>query len=121
MITTLNVLTETTRIMVEGGLPGMSVITIIFVVMLFAAWKAPSWVKEMGLAALMAGIFWFMYGLYQAFEAVSFAGDISLTVMCGGLKVASLAPQYGMAVYLVSLIIRIIQTPKRDESLEIRA
>lgn len=113
MITTLNVLTETTRIMVEGGLPGMSFITIIFVVMLFAAWKAPNWVKELGLAALVAGIFWLMYGLYQAFEAVSLAGDISLTVVCGGLKVASLAPQYGMAVYLVSLIIRIIQTPKR--------
>ena len=112
MITTLNVLTETTRIMVEGGLPGMSFITIIFVVMLFAAWKAPNWVKELGLAALVASIFWLLYGLYIAFDNISAAGDISLTVTCGGLKVCSIAPMYGLTVYLVSLIIRIIQTPK---------
>ena len=98
--------------MIEAGLPGMAFITIIFVVMLFAAWKAPNWVKELGLAALVASIFWFLYGLYIAFDDIHAAGDISLTVTCDGLKVWSIAPMYGLTVYLVSLIIRIIQTPK---------
>ena len=39
----------------EGGYIWMSMITICLIAMLFAAWKAPRWVKEAGLAALMLG------------------------------------------------------------------
>ena len=38
---------------VEGGLGGMSIITLLFAFMLFAAWKFPAWVKEIGIAALV--------------------------------------------------------------------
>ena len=41
----------------EGGYIWMSMITICLIAMLFAAWKAPRWVKEAGLAALMLDLF----------------------------------------------------------------
>lgn len=49
----------------EGGYIWMSMITICLIAMLFAAWKAPRWVKEAGLAALMLGWIYFMTGLYD--------------------------------------------------------
>ena len=55
---------------VEGGLGGMSIITLLFAFMLFAAWKFPAWVKEIGIAAFVVSILWTLLGLYQAFGAI---------------------------------------------------
>ena len=41
-----------------GGLGPMSILSIILVFLLFAAWKAPNWVKEIGLIALAFGLIW---------------------------------------------------------------
>ena len=97
---------------VEGGLAGMSIITLLFAFMLFAAWKFPAWVKEIGIAALVASILWTLLGLYQAFGAIMRAPDISPIVIFGGLRVSLISTIYGMVIYLISLIIRIIQKPR---------
>lgn len=97
---------------VEGGLPGMIIITLLLIALLIAAWKAPKWVKEIGLAALVVAILWNMAGLYQAMGAIMMTGDISPAVLCGGLRVAMISSFYGLIVYLISLIIRIIQKPR---------
>ena len=97
---------------VEGGLGGMSIITLLFAFMLFAAWKFPAWVKEIGIAALVASILWTLLGLYQAFGAIMRAPDISPVVIFGGLRVALISTIYGMVIYLISLIIRIVQKPR---------
>ena len=47
----------------EGGLFGMAVLTILLVLLLFAAWKAPAWVKEIGQAALIWGFLWEFAGI----------------------------------------------------------
>ncbi len=39
-------------------------------------------------------------------------GDVSPAVICGGLKVTLIATSYGLIVYFISLIIRIIQKPR---------
>ena len=41
------------------------------------------------------------------------AGDISMGVVCGGVKVALIAPLYGILVYLVSVVISTIQSPRK--------
>ena len=97
---------------VEGGLAGMSIITLLFAFMLFAAWKFPAWVKEIGIAALVASILWTLLGLYQAFGAVLRAPDISPIVIFGGLRVALISTIYGIVIYLISLIIRVVQKPR---------
>ena len=97
---------------VEGGLGGMSIITLLFAFMLFAAWKFPACVNEIGIAAFVVSILWTLLGLYQAFGAIMRAPDISPIVIFGGLRVSLISTIYGMVIYLISLIIRIIQKPR---------
>lgn len=100
------------RLFVEGGVLGMSLLTVELICMLFAAWKAPAWVKEIGLLALATGFFYQMLGLYQACGAIQQAGDISLGLMAGGYKVSLIAVMYGLLIYALSLVIRMVQKPK---------
>ena len=100
------------RFFVEGGLGGMMIITLLLVAMLVAAWKAPKWVREIGIGALVAGIFLTLVGLTQMFDAIQRFGDVSFSIVCGGLKVALHSTIYGLVVYFLSLIIRIIQKPR---------
>ena len=45
----MNMLTTLPGLFVQGGLFIMSLITVLFVGLLLAAWKAPAWVKEIGI------------------------------------------------------------------------
>ena len=100
------------RVFVEGGLGFMIVITLLLIAMLLAAWKAPRWVKEIGLGGLVAGIFATLLGILQACDVIQAFGDVSQSVICGGLKVALIPVLYGLIVYFLSLVIRIIQKPR---------
>lgn len=111
-MSTLIVNSALARLFVEGGAIGMGVITLLLAFMLFAAWKFPAWVKEIGIAALAVSILWTLIGLYQAFGALIQHPDISPVVIFAGYKVALISTIYGMIVYLLSLIIRIIQKPR---------
>ena len=97
---------------VEGGLGGMIIITVLLIALLAAAWKAPNWVKEIGIAALVAGVFWTVCGLSQAAGVIQTVGDISPAVVWGGVKVMTIPLLYGLVIYFLSLIIRIIQKPR---------
>ena len=50
----------------EGGLAFMSVLTVLLVGIFFAAWKAPRWVKEIGLFALAFGFLGHLLGAFHA-------------------------------------------------------
>ena len=97
---------------VEGGLGFMIIISLFLIALFVAAWKATRWVKEIGLGALVVAIFGTMLGLLQICEAVQMIGDVSQPVMAGGLKVAMIPAFYGLIVYFISLIIRVIQKPR---------
>lgn len=97
---------------VSGGLFFMILESVLLIALLVAAWKAPRWVKEIGLAALVAGIFSTMAGLVNALDAIQQAGDVAQSVVAGGLKVCLICPMYGMIIYFISLVIRVIQKPR---------
>lgn len=97
---------------VSGGAGYMTIISLFLIALLIAAWKAPRWVKEIGIGALVVAIFATLLGLYQIFTALQMVGDISSAVICGGLKVAMIPTFYGLIVYFISLVIRIIQKPR---------
>ena len=97
---------------VEGGLPWMSLLTIEFIGVLLAAWKAPGWVKEAGLVALLTGVFSTLFGLFIGAGDIAVAGDIATGIVWGGIRVALITTLYGCIIYAVSLIIRMIQKPK---------
>lgn len=97
---------------IQGGPAGMIIITLFLIALLVAAWKAPRWVKEIGIGALVASIFWTLRGLFQVFELAESFGDIPFNIYCGGFKVAMISTLYGLIVYFISLVIRIIQKPR---------
>ena len=97
---------------VMGGLGGMIVITVLLICLLLAAWKAPRWVKEIGIAALVVSVFWTLLGLAQAFDTIQTVGDVPQAVLAGGLKVCLISVLYGLIVYFISLVIRVIQKPR---------
>lgn len=101
-----------TNLFIEGGLAGMIAITLLLIALFLAAWKAPKWVKEIGIGALVVSIFWTLRGLSQMLGVLQMIGDVSPAVICGGLKVTLIATSYGLIVYFISLIIRIIQKPR---------
>jgi hypothetical protein len=100
------------RFFVEGGIWGMSLITLFLIALFLAAWKAPRWVREIGIGALVVSVFWTLCGLFQIFGTIEVIGDIAFPVICGGLRVAMISTFYGLIVYFISLIIRVIQKPR---------
>ena len=66
----------------------MIIITLLFIGLFFAAWKAPAWVKEIGIAALVVGVFWTLLGFLQAADFIQgHAEDIAPNIIWGGVKV----------------------------------
>ena len=97
---------------IMGGIGGMIIISILLICLLLAAWKAPRWVKEIGIGALIVSIFWSLSGLYNACDAIQMCGDASPVIIAGGLKCCLIPVLYGLIVYFISLIIRVIQKPR---------
>ena len=100
------------QLFVEGGLGWMIGISLFLIALFIAAWKAPRWVKEIGIGALVYAVFGTLLGLSQVFDVIQMFGDISPAVICGGLKVTLIPTFYGFIVYFVSLIIQVIQKPR---------
>jgi len=100
------------RVFVEGGMGMMIIITLFLIGLFIAAWKAPKWVKEIGIGALVVSIFGTLLGLSQICDVIQMVGDVSPAVLCGGLKVALIPTFYGLIVYILSLVIRVIQKPR---------
>lgn len=100
------------QLFIEGGALFMSLITLTLVSLFLAAWKAPAWVKEIGLMALAVGLLGLMLGCRQAAAEIQAAGTVPPAVLCAGVKVMLIAPIYGTIVWFVSLILRIILKPR---------
>ena len=90
----------------------MSVLTALLAAIFFAAWKAPRWVKEIGEAALALSVFSLVLCLRQMFEYLQGMDTVQFNIVCGGLKVALIPVLYGIIIYMVSLVVRIIQKPR---------
>ena len=90
----------------------MSVLTIEFIGVLLAAWKAPGWVKEAGLIAFITGFIGTVLGFIQIGFSVAEAQGIAPFIIWIGVRVALMTLLYGSLIYGVSLVIRMIQKPK---------
>lgn len=70
----------------------MSLLSVELVCLFFAAWKAPAWVREIGLLALVTGLLLAFAGLFQAAGVVAEVGEWpSVGLLLNGFKV-SLTP-----------------------------
>ena len=88
-------------------------VTLLLIALFFVAWKAPAWVKEVGLIALAFGVMWTFISLVQMAAVLQAMPDeVSPNVIWGGVKVVPIQAIYGLIVYIISLIIRIIKKPR---------
>ena len=102
-----------TRFYMEGGMTGMTILTLFLIALFIAAWKAPGWVKETGLGALVVSIFLTGIGVFQVFGvAEQFGQETGFGLILGGMRIAGIPFFYGLIIYFISLMIRIIQKPR---------
>lgn len=101
------------QLYVEGCAGYMTLVTLALVGVLIAAWKAPNWVREIGIIGLVLGFLVCLLGLSQACKDIQLTGGISPTVFCGGMKVVLIEPLYGVLVYVISLVISLAQKPRK--------
>jgi biopolymer transport protein ExbB/TolQ len=57
-----------------------------------------------GSFAFLFGLFFQVIGMIQALKAIEAAGDISMALIAGGLKVSLIVPVYGFVLFLISYI-----------------
>lgn len=67
--------------------------------------KPLAYIKQIGLFALVIGVFGQLIGLFQAFEAIQAAGMVSPAMLAGGLKVSMITTLYGVLIYIISFVI----------------
>ncbi len=63
------------------------------------------YVKSIGLFTMITGILGQLIGLMDAFSAIEQAGDISPSIMAGGLKISMITTLTGIVIYLISIAI----------------
>lgn len=88
-------------------------ISILFVCLLLAAWKAPRWVKTIGHVTLILGIILGLIGIQQISDSVvrEFPKETNRFI-AGGFMHIFPTLIYSFFVYFVSLIIRVILKPR---------
>ena len=96
-----------------GGWHFMALITLALICALFAAWKAPAWVKPLGKVAIAIGILSFLMGGQDMADCCAKVGSgIPFSVYCSGFKVALIAPIYSIIVYVIITIADTVRRPR---------
>ena len=109
----------------EGNPLFMSTLTLLLALVFLAAWKAPAWVRNIGVIALACGFLFGMIGLYQmygvlqeSFRAFNETGDVSPSnlvpppVIYGGYKLGLIPVIYGIIIFIISQITYLCQKPR---------
>ena len=98
---------------VDGGAFSMSLLSLELIALLFAAWKAPAWVKELGLLPLATAPVTQFIGIVSSLDAVMQTnGDVMPIVFFGALRSMFITLSYALLIFLLSLVIRIVQKPR---------
>lgn len=95
-------------------------IALCLVGVLVAAWKAPRWVREIGLAALVFGLLSFAIRWHLGIaslegELIMLGGNekISPNILVDAIRQSMIAPIFGICVFIASQIIALVQSSKR--------
>lgn len=96
-----------------GGWHFMALITLVLACALFAAWKAPAWVKPLGKVAIAIGVLSFLMGVQDMADCCAKVGsEIPFSVYCSGFKIALIAPIYSIIVYVIITIADTVRRPR---------
>ncbi len=90
----------------------MTILTLELVGLLLAAFKAPRWVSHIGTIALCTGLLNTFLGLFNVFTVLQIVSDISPLVVYGGCRSTLIGIIYGITIFIISRIIKIILSPR---------
>ncbi len=65
-------------------------------------------IKTIGTFALIFGILGQLIGLYQAFGILEKMGNVSQSLLAGGLKVSTIPTLYGIVIFILSLLLWLV-------------
>ena len=92
----------------EGGVIFMSILTLLLVGVLVSAKKYKDKVKPIGILAFAIGLLSGLIRLLSIFDLVEAAGDISPSLLAGGIKMIFITMIYGLIILIISLVLNII-------------
>lgn len=105
-----------TRFFSDGGPIWMGILTLLLLssiaIAIYKLWNVGkdtfspdqfTIVKEIGLFALMLGIFFQGLGLYEALFAIEAATSVSPSVLANGIRVGMIPTLYGIGIYAITL------------------
>ncbi len=104
--------------LIQGGILGMSIITLLGIAALAMAVynfscqinkkaTAPKLINSvlyLGSMAFLAGLVWNALGLYQILDVIQQMGGVSQTALAGGLKAASVSTIWGLFLFFLSYL-----------------
>lgn len=105
-------MTAITDFFVMGNPWCMSALTLLLALVFLAAWKAPAWVRSIGLIALACGFLFSVLGLYQMYDYMQAHGEIGLAVVYGGYKCGLVPVIYGTIIFIISQITYLCHKPR---------
>ena len=101
------------KLFVEGGIVTMSLLTLVLIAVLFAAWKAPRWVLGLGVMSVPIAVINTLAGMQQGFRSLAeTGGDVSPMLVYGGFATMTIPYIYSATIVLVALAIWLMQRPK---------
>ena len=89
----------------EGGVLFMSIISFFLIMTGVSFYTHSDKLKTYGNLGLVSGILGSFIGLYSAFEFIQQVGDVSPSILAGGIRVALICTLYGLLVYIISRIL----------------
>jgi hypothetical protein len=72
--------------------------------------KTINLISSLCLFSIVWGFLGQIIGLMSAFDAIQAAGDISPSILAGGLKISFMAPVFGMIIFLIGRLGIIVLT-----------
>lgn len=100
------------ELFVSGGVLWMTILTLELVGLLLAAFKAPRWVSSIGNIALCTGLMNTLLGLFNVFTVLQQVGDVTPTLLFGGCRSTLIGIIYGISIFVISRIIKIVLSPR---------
>jgi len=90
----------------QGGVLFMSILTLLLIGMVYGHFTNKSFTKTLGQLALVIGVLGQCIGLYDMFVGIeSMGGNVSTSLLAGGLKVSMISTLYGLTIYTLYLIL----------------
>ena len=93
----------------EGGILFMSVISFFLIMTGVSFYTHSEKLKTYGNLGLVSGLLGSFIGLYSAFNFIQQAGNVSPSVLAGGLRVVLICSIYGIIVYVISRLLSLFR------------